>query len=464
MLSSLRLHARVVTMLAVLAVTATLFAATMRTEDGTAEDQLKVRTSRDVSTLPLKSKCTVVPRKELFITDLSVVEDCYRTTWRNDCPQPAYQPATQGAWTFGRLAEGIFGTTDPQELSDLTLRWLGQWHSPQTINGDTSPARPNIKTLVVDPWDLADGQDDDVLDMTLAPLRLLAIVSRLDLRQNSGYSAGVTAGEGRFVFGVLRSNGQPSEFVVILEYGLDAADCSEVLDWARSWHSLGSIPSGDRYNAALQEITDRFASIGASPAKPNGSALNQLRTNEFLTSPWELREFRLQPDPGSLGPAPLLQFTVAQTPANGHQRSALLANYANANASAILNNQHIVPLTWNGVAFRGGRSHHALDFNWDGPPPACTSIRNDVRHNLSLNTCNGCHGGETDTVFKHVEPRAAGQEAQLSAFLTGNPLSIDMCNGIHSFGDIERRRVDLCQLLAKSCSQVEAEPSISFAH
>lgn len=435
-----------------------------RTEDGTLEDQKNVRISRDISRLPLKSSCTVDPRRELFITDLTVVNDPCRTTWTGSCAGlPA--PATQAAWTFGRLAEGLFGTTDPLVLSREVRAWLETWKiDGLVVNGDEVFERPNIQSLVLGPWDTASG-GTGVLDMSKAPLRLLAIVSRLDLRQNSSYSQGTTAGEGRFVFGVLNRFGNPTEFLVILEYGLDAADCLDVADWAEAWHHLGTLPFGADYNAALQAVTDRFAAIGASPSKPNGSAINQVRTNEIaLASPWELREFRL--DGSAAGTAPLVTVTVAQTPANRHQRTALLANFATTNTKSILAGSHVVPLTWAGQSFRGGATRHSLDFNWDGPPPACTSILdNRVRHNLSLNTCNGCHGAEADTVFKHVEPRSASQEAQLSSFLTGNPfLSTDMCGGVHSFGDIERRRVDLCQLLVKSCSEIEAEPAVTFAH
>lgn len=439
------------------------YSMTSRTEDGTQDDQTKVRVSRDISTLPLKSSCSVDPRRELFITHLSVVNDACRTTWTGSCAGlPA--PATQAAWTFGRLAEGIFGTTDPVVLSEEVRRWLETWKVNVVVNGDTVAKRPSIETLVIDPWETASG-NTGFLDMSKAPLRLLAVVARLDLRQNAGYSGGTTSGEGRFVLGVLDEFDNPTEFLVILEYGLDAADCHDVSDWAAAWHHLGTLPFGPEYNAALQDVTDRFASIGASPGKPNGSAINQVRTNEIaLASPWELREFRL--DGSVAGTAPLVTVTVAQTPANRHQNTALLANYANTSSADILANRHVVPLTWNGQSFRGGATRHSLDFNWDGPRPACTSIPdNRIRHNLSLNTCNGCHGGETDTRFKHVEPRGALQEAQLSGFLTGNPfLSVDMCGGVHSFGDIERRRVDLCQLLEKSCSQINAEPVVSFAH
>jgi hypothetical protein len=212
-------------------------------------------------------------------------------------------------------------------------------------------------------------------------------------------------------------------------------------------------------------VTDTFTSINASPAKPNGSALNQARTDDiFLGAPWELREFTLQPAAGG-PPSPLLMSTVAQTPQNAHQNSALLANYVNANTPAILANNYTVPLNWGATPFRGGASSHNLNFDWDGPPPACTSIANlNARHEFSLNTCNGCHGAETGTAFKHVQPRPAGVPAALSAFLVGGPAVTDMCGGVHTFSDIARRQADLCNLLAMTCTQINSEPTVTFVH
>jgi cytochrome c553 len=213
----------------------------------------------------------------------------------------------------------------------------------------------------------------------------------------------------------------------------------------------------------LQKVTDKFTTINSSPAKPNGSSLNQARTDDFFLQPlWELREFTLQ---AGGPPAQLLMSTVAQTPANARQHTALLANYVNVNTPAILANNYTVPLVWAATPFRGGASSHTLNFNWDGPAPVCSSIANpNARHNFSLNTCNGCHGAETATTFKHVQPRNAGVPSALSAFLTGGPVIVDMCGFGHVFNDIARRQADLCNLVSMSCSEISAEPPVTFVH
>jgi hypothetical protein len=443
-------------------------AATLRPEVGTDAQQTSVRTSREVATMPLRSSCTVIPDKELFITDVSVVDDCLRTTW-GPClstPNPPL-PATQGAWTFGTRMASLAGTTNAATLSTFTINWINHWLVNQTINGDPVPARPSAQSII-DQWRAASG-GAKTLDMTKAPFRLLAIVARLDLRENAGYSGGSSAGEGRFIYDLINPDGSPTQFLVIFEYGLDAADCATVLKWANTWHGLGGHPFGPDYNAALQSVTDLFANIGSSPGKPNGSAINQVRTNEIeLANPWELREFKLVP--GATAPAPLVEVTVAQTPASmpAHnlQNTPAISTFINANTAAILANNYVVPLLWSGAPFRAGASPNLLNLGWDGPaPPVCGSITDpNARAIFSVNTCNGCHGtSETGVRFKQVEPRNAGTASALSGFLTGTSRT-DICGITHNFNDIDRRRVDLCQLLDKTCSQIDSEPVVSFVH
>jgi len=448
---------------------------------------------RDPALLEPIPSCTVNTAKELFITDLSVVEDCVRTTWTGVCPIPV-APATRGAWTFGKLVEGLAGTTNASKLNGFVRRWLNQWNRDITVNSDTVPQRPNIQTLVIDPWEAASGST--TLDMTKAPLRLLAIVFRFDLRDASGgYSGANTAGEARFVFGVLNAAGNPTSFTVIFEYGLDVSQCSDIQNWAQAVHGLGSLPFGDDYNAALQSITDQFTAIGASPNKIAGSAINQVRTDEIaLSSPWELREFKLKEttivikDPVPVEQASaqsttgftldgkqaccsttttridLAQTTVAQTPAQAHLGQQIIADYINTNEAAILANNYTVPLTFNATPFRGAATRHSLNVGWDGPGSACSSINNnEARFNFSLNTCSGCHGQETGTFFLHVNNRFAGNASTLSNFLTGGSAT-DRCGLSHNFGDLERRRLDLCTLLTETCTQIEAEEPANFVH
>src|ERR1043165_3234144 len=102
--------------------------------------------------------------------------------------------------------------------------------------------------------------------------------------------AGEAAGEGRFVFGVMDTTAcTPLPFTVILEYGVPRHTCSEIKAWAQQWLNLDVLTLGSSaYNAALETITEQVAHANAEPTKPNGSAINQVRTDEIaLSFPWE---------------------------------------------------------------------------------------------------------------------------------------------------------------------------------
>lgn len=432
-----------------------------RPEFGTEAQQSKVRTSREASLLPLRAACNVNTSRELFITDPSVTKDCSRTGWLGSC-SGTVQPATRGAWTFGGLMAGIFGTTDPVQLSNLTRKFFNELSIPHTLNGDVVAPRPNADSVIIQPWLQSSGGVN--LDMKKDPFELTAIVARLDMRQNGNGTTSPTAGELHFVYQLAWGSGFPPQVFLIVEYNLDAAGCADILAWAQRFHALGGLPFGQSYNAALQAVTDRVTKINASPGRLNGSALNQVRTNEATLggSGWQLREFRLQAS--TSGPAELLQTTVPQTPAVSLQATSAIATYVNSNAASIIAGTNIVPLTVGGNPFLGGAATHTNNLKWDGPAPACSSIANkDARAAFSRNTCSGCHGSETGTAFKQVGRRDSSTPPLLSGFLTGITVT-DMCGVSRTFNDIERRRVDLCQLLDKTCTQVDAEPPVNFIH
>jgi hypothetical protein len=409
---------------------------------------------------PIGIAAAVDPARTLAITDLSVVEDPARTF--NPC-SGAGTPL--GAWTFGRLMTDMANQPvtgiDP---ADLTLQWLNTWKVNQVINGEVVPARPDIQSLIIDPWLAKSGGGK--LDLKIAPFRLLAILNRVDLRQNLLYGGG-SGGEGRFVFGALNpQNCAPMQFTVIFEYGVPKSGCFAVRDWGKQWLDLQSFPLGSpAYLAALQAITDQFATANADPTKPpNNSALNQLRTNEIelvhFLQPWELREFQLA-GPG-LGAGFLQPVTVKQTPAIAFDQTSTLGDYINLNEPAILVEKHQVPLDFPvpGSPFLGGAAPVSSPaFVWRGPAlPPGPAIDSKARHFFSLNTCNACHGGETQTAFTHVVPAPFGTQAPLSQFMTGLPggLPLTVIDPVDpslswKFDDLERRAQDLDKLVNGKC-------------
>jgi hypothetical protein len=308
------------------------------------------------------------------------------------------------------------------------LDTLAQWETDQVLNqsdqnpaGFTAPARPAIRTLITDPWLVASGCPAGAthcnLDWTKAPFRLTAIVNRIDKRDLPDAQGNVAdAGEGRFVFNAVDPNGTPLLFTLILEYELPARTSVDVFGWAYLWHSLSLFPFGSSgYNGTLQLITERFAGPNADPSRPNGSALNALRTNEVPLSPlgqdptsnstrlWEIRSFFI----GSDGKMHLN--TVAQTPALAFSGTPQLGDFLNANSASVLDGSYQVPHDW-----LDARAPTPSVFSWSAP----NVTDPNVLHTFAIGTCSGCHRSETSTSFTHLGKRAAGQTVVVSNWLT----------------------------------------------
>ena len=372
--------------------------------------------------------CRVSTRKELIVTDLSVVDDPVRTRFGAPSDDPR-----RGVWTFKHLMEQIAGS--PEQAARMTEDVFRTFTVPQTINGFRVEPRFGMDPQILQPWPRKDG----LLDLEQAPLQLLAIVNRLDLRELSkGHG-----GEGRFVFGMLGQGGFPLEATVIFEFSLPASSEADITGWAQDWHALGALPfPSEEYNAALSVLTARFAGRGVMPGRPAGSALNAFRTNEIsFGGQWELREFTLD-RAGVLQPD-----TIKLTPDFSFDRSPELAEWINANEAAVVREKHEVPLTLDGLpggrAFVGGAVFNNLD-TWRIP-----GVTNpEARHKFALNTCNGCHSSaETGTAFLMVSNRFPGEPARLSPFMTGIVLPDPETGVFRALNDLGRRNRDMVELV-----------------
>lgn len=401
--------------------------------------------------------------ESLLITDPAVVQDRDRT-W-DPCTGDG---AKGGAWTFAHLAREMAkgsGVT-PEEF---VTEWLTLWLNDYTVNDDlVSNRRAEMFSQVIAPWAVASGESASLvfdpfdnrfepdltgpLDLDIAPFRLLAIVNRIDLGETvdgpAGYGGGTTsrpvdAGELRFVFGVTQPSpwGGGSEgtcglkdFTVIFEYGVPITGCSNVVDWAQDWTQLNTFGGFNAsYLAHLESLTQSVVLHGAAPGKGNQNALNQIRTNEnALGSPWELREFRLSDEnPGAGTDTPsnglLRAHTVAQTPDDGAYpplSSATVDAYVfdrvlpGVALSGPCSAAHTLPYIYNGGEFRGGNSLISAG-HWEAASvDPLVDAELCARHQFSLNTCNGCHLGDTGTSSTHISP-TSGIPATLSGFLTG---------------------------------------------
>lgn len=412
-------------------------------------------------------------KKTLLINDLSVVQDVNRT-W-DPCPNyPAGTGTKMGAWTFGRLMTDMANTPRTGiSPSDFVRNWLRSWQFNQTVNSDTVNNRnAAIMASLINTWQTASGGPNAPLDLSIAPFRLLAIVNRVDLRGNVTYGGGsprnpcdppCVGGESRFVFcGVTPDNCNDPRFIIILEYCNPAKTCKAIRSWAAQWAALNTIPFSPAYNAALQAITDQFATANKNPSQqPNQSLLNQLRSNEFLNNPWELREWHLVNSGSEAGH--LKMTTVAQTPDVIHNNNAIINRFISVNAGPLLTDppSHKVPLLFprlageQGISFLGASAPvSGPGFFWNGNPSITAPIADsNRRHNFSITTCNGCHGGETGTIFTHVDCRAQGFPAPLSGFLTGLTGFPDPAGAAitRDFADMDRRVQDLDCVVNTPC-------------
>ena len=402
----------------------------------------------------------VVVSKELLITDPKVVDSTLA-----DFPGPL---------SFGHLITQMAGDANP---TDFLIEWFRLWEEDQDVNGNTVAGRPAIREKLIAPWQKNDGYDEESgtpwnADFRNAPFRLLAIVNRLDLQKQeavidendgapkfTGRYGGADAdlkidrlspGEVRLVFGVLDGNGSPlaGEFTVIFEYALpkDIEGDIEVMHYARDWHALGLHNDFDaEYLDALAKLTrqstdrtevDNIQHLSGSISRgvpiagmplidplPDGAPrLKRVRSNDgALGDSREFRQFVLD------GEWRLIPALLDRTPAPAYfepasHENSVLANFVDANAEHVkflhLSNSDEIA---SGV-LRFGHLLAGNAFIHNGDGSTCWTSEKKVdpeaRRVFSLNTCTGCHAGETNTPScVHIRPRQRGEESELSAFL-----------------------------------------------
>ncbi|NVB37004.1 hypothetical protein G6O69_04125 [Pseudenhygromyxa sp. WMMC2535] len=459
--------------------------------------------------------------ESLAITDLEVVED----------PERTFDPCTgdgnpNGVWTFKHLMEEM-AILSGLSTHDFVISWLALWLEDREINSDLVPARPELFDRVVVPWANASGVtasfesdgesakiiiEDGELDLDIAPFTFAALVNRIDLGETSkgsgGYNVGsneapLDAGELRFVFGVADLDScEPLQMSVIFEYGVPIEGCEAVREWAQEWTYLNDaslgVRFGDAWRAHLEALTESVVLSGAAPDKGNESALNQIRTNEFIEEwQWELLEFTLTDevpadDTDTPSNGPLRSHTVAMTPDDTKFHPTpnnTVDLFVEAEVLPLVRKKvptlpddcsssyETVPYSYYNpdekkeTPFRGG---NAFTSN-TGPEywevsTMDPSINREAcaRHEFSVNTCNGCHYGDTATEFFHIDPTVS--PASLSDFMTGGgsgsifPVSDPQFGGSipdWTYADLHRRFERLYGIACALCSDViEIDPEV----
>lgn len=429
---------------------------------------------------------TIVPDHQLMMIDTHVVEDgsieqlaglsgrTYDACISNDRGNP------NGAWTFQTLWMAAFNTTSVAAAEQQLANFLANWQSNQSINNFTVDSRPLMGTLgstgLLQNWPLDTNGNmctfgpngpQVTCPSLLAPVRLNAIVNRVDLGGQEGQTP---AGELRFVFGVaagtqalqgcLLSPNTPPLFNIIFEYKVPSSWSAP--SWAAQWGQLptdnwsynnSDCPSDGCYMSLLQSlITDNVVKencqvIGGSM----NTCLSHIRTNEIALdngadSIWEQRQFTIT----SYGPNTLTETVMFQTPDNSFNfggapcggpglpgctsQPSTFADYINEYENSIVSNLGTYPFVTNqypsGQSFQAGSSFNGFNtvnagtyWNECTSEP-CTQISGsnglEARRYFSLNTCNGCHGAETNTLgFQQVFNRLPGNPSNLSNFLLG---------------------------------------------
>jgi hypothetical protein len=414
--------------------------------------------------------------QSLVITDLKIVEDPKRTF---DACMPNSTPG--GIWSFGHIvSELAHGTNITPE--DFVLRWLNTWTTPQIVN-DLPPVFDEQRAKAIEPLILKSWRNrspGNKLDVNFFPARLLAIVNRPDLAEHIGLGKLSSAGEARFVFGLVdyakdSTTGEEScqslEFTMIFEFDVKRDTCTKVKAWQQKWKDLDQHKIDDpKYTDALESLTREFTSFGSYPEQlPNQISLKRLRTNEkALSFPWQMREFQLKQNGDA--PGTLQLTTTAQTPRNELNFTETLEIFLIQFGSDILANKHNVRENFPSetAPFRGAVSDVQDSLFWSVPNEETAIKMGEVRRKFSLATCNGCHAGETLTAFTHIGDkgkRELNHPAELSSFMKGDlELHVPVTGENRIYSDIEERKKLLTELLERPCFTLLGFKRLPFVH
>jgi hypothetical protein len=242
---------------------------------------------------------------------------------------------------------------------------------------------------------------------------------------------------------------------VILEFGNVQASKCEVLALAQQWfdlsdnsYSFGNAATDNPYKIALQQITDYVTTSNSKPGKINNSAINRIRTNEkalgnrdlslethlgWARMDWEFRQYELDPTTHGFKMVPLTNTppVVSNAASNidedfsGTSQVVINDNLLNwiysGNKTKVRHGNYNMPsylLASSSIVT--SEAAHYFDFNRDNwvlnSPNYNASIASEeakeIRQQFSLNTCIGCHNGESKTRFTHVNPLAYNESAR----------------------------------------------------
>ena len=286
-----------------------------------------------------------------------------------------------------------------------------------------------------------------------APLRLLAIVNRIDLAhanrqvcKEPGHE--MQGAEIRFVYqGIIVPTGSQDYLRMIVEFVMPCLSPRKLQDFGAEWQALADGPppnQGRGYFVALEHLLDTWTA--QSPAV-------RIRVTGQSTQPtWVAREYPFSAT-GPL-PSPLEQelnvaFVTCEVPGSE------LGRFGRTQSDAIIDSHYETPpgLQTRQTAIQPS-DLAILTLLGDNRIPSDTLDK--VRHSLSVNTCRGCHSRETATNGLQIGKRMPHVASDLSAFLTGDK----GCGRSSDTSQLTFCRVNESALLVKTdgCAQVTAQP------
>lgn len=417
--------------------------------DSSALDQAGEDGTLGASQHELVGSCgvNIDPLRSIMIVRPNIVDDARSSN------------LTNGPWSFRRMIENMAPSASAADTDAFLRNIFESWLSDNIVQGELLMARPDVQSKIMAQFQLPGTPRQ--FDLALAPFQLIAIANRLDLR------SATSGGEGRMIYGLKDASGAFLQaFTLIIEYALPLRPgVATPAQWSAKWHELDGIdPVAQQaaYLAKLQEITDLFTVRNAFVGRPNGSAVNQIRTNEVALSsptPWQLREFNMN-SAGMMVPASLKESpNRALINRSQSMRDFINQNPVLASTTGTAFMSLKMPSTFNGGFFEGSQ---ALMFNasiltnparWDLSPTE-DQLSSVAVDNFGFLTCNGCHNENknlSDRRFTHVSsidatPNRVTGENDGTGRLSDFMLIGDPDKGSRRPAELTRRATDMANL------------------
>ena len=322
----------------------------------------------------------------------------------------------KGRWSFQQLVRNALTKGCKPDCPKSPDQWVSDF-----VHGYQSQAFNEILSL----WPA-----NTTLDTI--PLRLLAVVNRMDLAKVSdakckaldvehpggGKDAQVCGAEVRFVYAGINGPGDEPYLALILEFVLPPMSKTEFLKLAGLWTKLEH--SRDFFGDLTSALT---ASLGGPELANIKSA--RIRANGTQGRVWYFAQTALYSGTNTQ-PPPAVE-PLDQQPKSAVTKcwpgDSLLAKIANSKdvehdqyefdaASGLQTTEAFIQPTTD--------SEHVLTF-------AKRAVSDKKRLAISINSCTGCHGFETvntdrigyDSPFDQIKFRKANEQSKLSHFLSG---------------------------------------------